>query len=89
MIKKDQILVATRSQYYSCGKTKLHMGAIIKAANFENEDNNTVIVYLSKLRETKNDWERIETDDNKVRLATQEEICMWDAGIRNCKGELI
>jgi hypothetical protein len=89
MIKKGSILVATRSQFYGCGTTKVHMDAIVKAANYEDEKNKTIIVFLSKKREQRNEYLRIGTDGNKLRPATDKEIEMWEAGIRNCRGELV
>jgi hypothetical protein len=89
MLQKDQILVATEAQFFSCGRTKLYMDAIVKAANYEDTHSQTIIVFLSKKREQKNDYVRVDTDRGKLRPAKPEEIEMWEAGIRNCRGELI
>ena len=88
MIKKGDILVATSTQYFSCGMTKLHMDAIVKAANFEDTRNHTVIVYKSIEREKYDDYTRVDTERGKLRPAKPHEIEMWEAGIRNCKGEM-
>jgi hypothetical protein len=89
MIQKGQILVATRTQYRKCGQTLIHMDQIVKAANYEDESTMTIIVFRSKNREKKNDWDRVDTDDNAFRVAKDYEIKMWEAGIRNCAGELV
>lgn len=89
-IKKGTILVANETQYFNCGATKLHMGAIVKAARDQIDETDELLkVFLSKKREEVNNYVIIRTDSNKVRLATEEEIKKWEAGIRNCKGELV
>lgn len=89
MIQKGQILVATHTQYRKCGRTLLYMDQIVKAANYEDTVNKTVIVFRSKRREDDNDWERVKTDEGKLRPATEKEMALYEAGVKNCRGELV
>jgi hypothetical protein len=84
-MKEDQILVALKQQYFSCGKIKLYKGAIVKAASDEDLDWKLISVYISQDREENDDFFRIDTGKDMIRLATEKEIEMWYKGIRNCE----
>jgi len=86
MYKKGQMLVAKYTQYGSCGESKLNMDSIVKAAS--DEESGTISIFYTKNLEKRNVMVKFVKTES-LREAKPEEVALWEAGIHNCKGELI